>query len=129
MGSYFSICYSSEQIQPLHLNSIMINKLLHTGTVTEHLNIESKKYCLQLQSNTKCFLVSVENQPFFILEKFYNQNISLLESEINVTNYININLVKQHLLHYRVVTEDIGCFILADIVCGCWSFILAEIVM
>jgi hypothetical protein len=70
----------------------------------------------------------VENQPFFILGKYYNQNISLLESDTNVTNYIDIDLIKQHLLHYRVVTEDIGCFTLADIVCGCWSFILAEIV-
>jgi uncharacterized protein YaiI (UPF0178 family) len=94
----------------------MINKLLHTATVTKHLNIESKEYYLQLQSYSKCYLIFVENQPFFILEKYYNQNISLLESYINVTNYIYINVVEHHLLCYRVVTEDI---ILADILCSC----------
>jgi hypothetical protein len=47
-NSFPEVKDSSKQIQPLHLNSIMINKLLYTGTVTEHLNIESKKYYLQL---------------------------------------------------------------------------------
>jgi hypothetical protein len=116
-----------DQIQPLELDIVLINKLLHTNSITEHLDIHNKEYYLQLQSNTKCFLVSVEKQSFLSYGTYYDNYISTIVAPPNITTFIDIDVIQQHLLRYGVVSEDIGSMVFADMKCGDWNFTLAEI--
>jgi hypothetical protein len=88
--SFLGIDDDSDQIQLMELNIIIINKLLHSSSITEHLDILNKKYYLQLQSNTKCFLVPVENQFFSFCGSYYNNYILTIVIPSNVTTFIKL---------------------------------------
>jgi hypothetical protein len=112
----------------MDLNITLINKLLHTNSITNYLNVNNKEYYLQLENNTKCFLVPVENQPFLTFGFFYDNYISTIVPPANITTFIDINLIQQHLLRFGVVDEDIGSLVFADMKCRDWNFTLAEII-
>jgi hypothetical protein len=92
------------------------------------LNVNNKEYYLQLENNTKYFLVPIENQPFLTFGFLNDNYISTIVSPANITTFIDINLIQQHLLRFGVVDKDISSLVFADIKCGDWNFILAEII-
>jgi hypothetical protein len=115
---------NSDQIQPMELNIIIINKLLHTSSITEHLDNSNKEYYLQLQSNTKYFLILVENQPFLSFGFYYDNYISTIVIPSNVIIFIDTDLIQQYFLQFRVVEENISLMVFTDINCGNWNFTL-----
>jgi hypothetical protein len=84
---------SLDQIQPLELDVALINKLFHTNSITEYLDIHNKEYYLQLQNNTKCFLVPVGKQAFLSYGIYYDNYISTIDIPPNITSFIDIDVV------------------------------------
>ena len=107
----------------------IIDTILNTDTITQHLDSLHKEWYLKLFSNNTFYFQSSPSNSFFpengpLLEL---QSTNMESEEKEEPMIISVDTIQQHLLRYGITEEHINKFILAHVECNGLSFLLGKI--
>ena len=113
--SFPDITHIPTLIEPQELNHELLETLLGTTSITNHLDDDNMEWYLQLLGNSIFYLTNVAPSHLLIIGPHYLVPAQPPTFPAHVNHFISADTVQQHLLRYGIVESDINSIIIADL--------------